>query len=309
MRLIPAVLAAFLVIGCAVPVIAQQPLAQQAVARPRPVDLAMRRAKLKQTVLDDGQTIRKITDGKDAPPGKFPFQVALIWSGATTNEEYFSQFCGGTLIAPNWVLTAAHCVPNTPSELIDVYLGTQELPKAAPAPAGAQRFHVALVLPHHAYKHDDTFKDDIALIKLATSANLSPATVATPEIAKTVGLPGNKLTVVGWGATENAQGSSLLREVDLTVQQAQLCQENYEKAFPGTLITANMFCAGEVAGGKGVCSGDSGGFIGGQLTNNVWAGMGIVSFGSRRCAKPGLFGVFTRVANYMDWITKTIKAN
>ena len=62
-----------------------------------------------------------------------------------------------------------------------------------------------------------------------------------------------------------------------------------------------MWCAGEPEGGKDSCQGDSGGFIGAWMGNGQWVQLGIVSWGVG-CARPDLFGVYTRVANYATWV-------
>ena len=86
------------------------------------------------------------------------------------------------------------------------------------------------------------------------------------------------------------------------MQDPALCEANYQAAVPGSDITSNMFCAGEPAGGKDSCQGDSGGFIG-AAKDGGFVQLGVVSWGIG-CARPELFGVYTRVGNYGDWVKK-----
>ena len=70
------------------------------------------------------QTDPRIVGGQEATPGEWPWQVALVQSGGDT---YLGQFCGGSLIAADWVLTAAHCVDNDAPGDIDVVAGIHDL--------------------------------------------------------------------------------------------------------------------------------------------------------------------------------------
>ncbi len=244
----------------------------------------------------------RIVGGQEADPGEWPWQVALITPG---RNPYEGQFCGGSMIEPGWVLTAAHCVDHEDEGRVDVAAGIFDL--RVPE-AGFERRSVAEIIVHPGW-NPNTNDNDMALLRLSSpipfrgaSGGMLPITgIQLPS--PTVGaLVGENATVTGWGNTlgqPNPGGTSYpdrLHEVSVPVISNADCNQSYGD------ITDNMLCAGVPQGGIDSCQGDSGGPL--VYFNDAagrWEQAGVVSFGTG-CAAPGFPGVYARVSRYISWI-------
>ena len=220
----------------------------------------------------------RIVGGTPATASDNPFQVGLLMKDQKDNFK--AQFCGGTLIGANAVVTAAHCSDFVTSQAVQVLTGTRKLD-------GSGTRHDVTSIQIHQSWNPDTFDNDVAVWRLATPATGTFATLTTAESPA-----GVQLLATGWGTL--TQGGT--RPVDLMKVQVpvvELSNCNDANSYNGA-ITAQMFCAGLDAGGKDTCQGDSGGPLTGGAGNAVLNG--IVSWG-RGCAQPNFFGVYTKVAN------------
>ncbi len=221
----------------------------------------------------------RIVGGSVAGAADNPFQVALLSKNVSNNSS--AQFCGGTLIKPNVVVTAAHCSDFTTAGQVQVLTGTRNLDGT-----GVRR-NVSRIRIHPNW-NANTFDSDVAVWELTSSANGIPlATLAT-----TSGAVGSNLLVTGWGTlTEGGSSPNNLRKV--LVPRASRTNCNDANSYNGD-ITGNMICAGRDQGGVDSCQGDSGGPLTRGTGNSVLTG--IVSWGDG-CARRNLYGVYTRVAS------------
>lgn len=238
----------------------------------------------------------QVIGGQEAEPGHWPWMAALVY--APVSDAYQGQFCGGTLIAPEWVLTAAHCTHNLTPATIDVVLGRHNLTSDE-----GERIPVAAIINHPAYD-PNTFDSDIALLKLARPSSQQPVQIIIPDISDGLIFPGVMTTVTGWGNTSpiGMDYPETLQEVSLPLVGRDIC--NSPAAYNGD-VTLNMLCAGYEMGGEDSCKGDSGGpLMVPSVDATGWVQIGIVSWGEG-CAQAYRYGVYTHVINFTDWLVTT----
>lgn len=240
----------------------------------------------------------RIVGGADASPTAYPSIVALISKDSKSN--YKGQFCGGSLIAPDWILTASHCVINETPGSFDAVADVYDLKRDA-----GQRVAVKRVITHPRY-NDNSLDFDIALVQLKKPVNNIAPVALNANRADT--LEGVMSTVVGWGnmSADFSYFPYRLQEVQLPIVSNLECKavNAQTQASLRQAITENKMCAGYITGGKDSCQGDSGGPLLIKRNGQYYLA-GIVSSGNG-CALPLAYGVYTRVANFVNFINKQI---
>ena len=227
---------------------------------------------------------RRIIGGEKTDIKQHPWQVALQFKG--------SFFCGGSIIAPNWILTAAHCFASGAGS------GDWRAKSGATDHTKTGIWDgVELIVLHADYK-TFTEGDDIALIKLKSPANGQVITLAAPNETIPAAQP---LEVTGWGKTEAGVPSPDLLKTTIPYVDNAVCNE--PASYNGR-VSPGMICAGRREGGTDACAGDSGGPLV-QRTADGPVLVGVVSWGDG-CARQLKYGIYTRVSAYRDWIARVI---
>jgi len=232
----------------------------------------------------------KILGGADAAPGQFPWMAALV--DADARDASRGIFCGGTVIAPRVVLTAAHCLQGTDPAELDVVTGRTRLSQDD----DGERTKVRQIVRAPGW-NAKTLVNDAALLQLATPVSVTPLPLAGPGDANRQAA-GQSLIVAGWGATaEGGNVSDQLEYVRLKVHSTAKCA-----ALFGALDGARTLCVGAKRAGQDSCQGDSGGplFFGDGAAARL---VGLVSFGAG-CGRAETPGVYTRVSAYGAWIAQ-----
>jgi len=233
------------------------------------------------------QAQSRIVGGKPAKQGDYPYIVSL-------QEDGFGHFCGGSLIADKYVLTAAHCVGDG---VDSVYVGLLDQKNTS----SAENFKVVNIFVHP--KNNSSTNDyDFAILELAQSSSFKPVALNETEISFSAARP-ILATTAGWGTTSSGSSSlpDVLRHVSVPLVTTADC--NAKASYNGE-ITDSMICAGYKAGGKDSCQGDSGGPLVVTQADGTTVLAGVVSWGEG-CAWKDKYGVYGKVSHVTNWIKAT----
>ncbi|XP_063748176.1 duodenase-1-like [Eleginops maclovinus] len=226
--------------------------------------------------------------GSEIIKGEKVPEYQMLYMASVQNDQH-NHFCGGFLINENFVVTAAHCDDDNPTNVV---LGTHDLKKIDET----MRYDVKRC-KHPSYNRIEA-GSDIMLLKLSRKAQLNrrlqPISIPNSEIEIK-----NKqtCTVAGWGLTSGGK-TDVLQMVNVTILDRDVCVNAWKWQLPASVI-----CAGGYETEKGFCQGDSGGPL---VCNGKPAG--VVSFNSDQgCRYPNLPNVYTDLSKYRRWIDDTMK--
>lgn len=233
----------------------------------------------------------RISNGQDASPGQFPYQVGMYVD--------LSVFCGGALIHPKWILTAASCAKSEYGPRYTAFLGASNI--NLPAEKGRVAVTTTQAYVHGGYDKT-TYKNDVALILL-------PRAVKTSDRIKPIALPprsyaskdftGSQFQLSGWGylGDSAASISPKLQYASLKGLDKDTCVNTYSFE----IVSDDILCCSSSTK-QSPCQGDTGGALVEQGTDGNFIHVAIASFMPSKGCSLGKPSGFTKTANFLDWI-------
>ena len=271
---------------------------------------------------------------KKTDPGDWPWQVLLKFKN--TRKQVL---CGGSLIHPEWILTAAHCIYPTrwysfaPSD-IRVFLGLHDTGTAGRRCAEVEKRGVVEVIKHPKYRKRYDHDFDVALLRLSSPVNCSryirPICLNnSTDFEREYMTSGKNCTIAGWGKTdlrldtrptkspgfepELLSNSKKLLKVRMPLVNHSTCYKGFRSKRVDVTLTDQMICAGynvrkEDQQVPDICNNDSGGPLVCHVKNQGrWVQVGLASFGHRKCGLT--YAVFARISAVHKWICKMIQCD
>ncbi|XP_020912661.1 transmembrane protease serine 3 [Exaiptasia diaphana] len=248
-----------------------------------------------------GQGIGRIVGGTNVTTvGQWPWQITIQVKHAGFH------FCGGSIIKPRWIVTAAHCFKeNANPSRYSVTAGELNLEKQE---GDEQVMEIAKIIRHSEFNKTGHTEYDIAVLKLKNKITFNdkvrPICLPTKRF-----LDGKICWATGWGHAkprkigEQPVGSTTLKQVKFPLVSDKECRSRYSN------MTSTVICGGYKLQSKGACQGDSGGPVTCKNKDGVWDLAGVVSFGLNGCAQKNTYDFFTNMAKFKKWVEDQIKQN
>uniref|UniRef100_A0A1I8MBL3 Peptidase S1 domain-containing protein n=1 Tax=Musca domestica TaxID=7370 RepID=A0A1I8MBL3_MUSDO len=234
----------------------------------------------------------RIVGGENVPDGEYVrYQVSLQYLKNNTNRH----FCGGSIITPNRILTAAHCVVGQNPERISVLAGVIDLQDES-----GSRAQVTKIDTHEGY---EALKcNDIAILDIEPPLELDGMRMDSINVDYSEQVGSDETTLLtGWGSIRQSRASPVypnhLQMLNFRTMENSVCKRKMRN------LTETEICA-KALRGTGACAGDSGGPLVMDRDGETIQ-VGIVSYGRRKCGSDGL-DVYTRVGMFNEWIKERI---
>jgi len=242
-----------------------------------------------------------IINGDDAEENEYPFMVRLLYLGT-------HHYCGASLIRPNVVLTAAHCVSeygeNVDTKDMKVAVGDYS---ESTTGKNEQTLELSKIIVHEKYDSINGIPiNDVALLILEEKVELKEGVIETVSLAQSKALyeEGRNVTVVGWGTTETGDIAETLQDLHFNIANQTACGEHWESQV-GLGVQPGQVCVIDPDRESSAYYGDSGGPLVEKVGDKL-VQIGLVSWG-----QPVVYGIsynmFTDVLYYGDWIEENAK--
>ncbi|XP_066905047.1 venom serine protease [Halyomorpha halys] len=232
------------------------------------------------------RNIRRIYGGKEAKKNEYPWMAAL------------NIGCGGSIITPNHVLTAAHCTDRRSPKDLQVLVGIHY--RISGSNPFGKLHDVSKIFQHERYNRQ-AITNDISILFLSkpVSYNHKVGPVCLPHTQRD--LEGKFIKVTGWGLTKNTGDQNVLREVDIQVISRKECQRQWSIV----TIRQTQICA--FTRFKDSCNANSGGpLVYEDPDTHRFTQVALVSFGPKQCGTDPRPSVNTNVFSYVDWIKNVV---